>query len=630
MNVLTQELEVVLGPDTAELAFRIGLHSGPITGGVLRGDNARFQLFGDSMNTASRMESTGTRERVHISKQTADLLIAAGKTHWIKRRDEKIVAKGLGELETYWLILGKDERSEGTSQADDTESIVSDAKSIDEPKAVRSLSSKKMTRLISWNVDVLLRLLKQIAATRSGQHADHLSLLKQIAPTRSKSPSKQNVERVARRSSVTDTTVLDEVTDIISLPKFDAKTAEKLEDVDSIEIDEEVIVQLGSFVSSIAAMYQDNPFHNFEHASHVTMSVVKLLSRIVAPSNIACDDEGKVHALTLHDHTYGMTSDPLTQFACVFSALIHDVDHQGVPNAQLIAEKADIASFYEGRSIAEQNSVDLAWELLMDDDYVELRAAIYGGQGEKVRFRQLVVNSVMATDIMDKELKTDRNARWSKAFTEQPAQESPANVINRKATIVIEHLIQASDVAHTMQHWHVYRKWNERLFEETYKSYIEGRTTTNPIENWYKGELGFFDFYIIPLAKKLKECGVFGVSSDEYLNYAMRNRGEWERTGQEVVELMKSQVESRCSRTDDKISLHDEAEGERTRQVVSEEIKPQVESRGSETDGKMKLNDGADRERTRQEVVNSQVKSRRPEVDEKDKEGTPRRVIYFQ
>jgi hypothetical protein len=180
----------------------------------------------------------------------------------------------------------------------------------------------------------------------------------------------------------------------------------------------------------------------------------------------------------------------------------------------------------------------------MPNGNFDLQAAIYGGEGEKVRFRQLVVNSVMATDIMDKDLKNDRNARWSKVFTEQPAQESPADVINRKATIVIEHLIQASDVAHTMQHWHVYRKWNERLFEETYKSYKEGRTTTDPFANWYKGELGFFDFYIIPLAKKLKECGVFGVSSDEYLNYAMRNRGEWERTGQEVVEVMRSKFES--------------------------------------------------------------------------------------
>jgi hypothetical protein len=59
-----------------------------------------------------------------------------------------------------------------------------------------------------------------------------------------------------------------------------------------------------------------------------------------------------------------------------------------------------------------------------------------------------------------------------------------------------------------MQHWHIYRKWKERLRKELYKSYEEGHSTTDPTENWYKDELGFFDFYIVPLAKKLKECGV--------------------------------------------------------------------------------------------------------------------------
>ncbi len=83
---------------------------------------------------------------------------------------------------------------------------------------------------------------------------------------------------------------------------------------------------------------------------------------------------------------------------------------------------------------------------------------------------------------------------------------------NRKATIVIEHLIQASDVAHTMQHWHVYSKWNQRLFNEMYLSFKQGRSDQNPAENWYKGEIGSLDFYVIPLAMKLKTCGVFGVS----------------------------------------------------------------------------------------------------------------------
>jgi hypothetical protein len=40
------------------------------------------------------------------------------------------------------------------------------------------------------------------------------------------------------------------------------------------------------------------------------------------------------------------------------------------------------------------------------------------------------------------------------------------------------------------------------------------------------------------LAKKLKECGGFGVSSDEYLNYALWNRQEWEERGQEIVAEM--------------------------------------------------------------------------------------------
>jgi hypothetical protein len=50
LDSVTKQLELSLGPDTADLALRIGVHSGPVTAGVLRGERARFQLFGDTMS----------------------------------------------------------------------------------------------------------------------------------------------------------------------------------------------------------------------------------------------------------------------------------------------------------------------------------------------------------------------------------------------------------------------------------------------------------------------------------------------------------------------------------------------------------------------------------------------------
>ena len=182
---------------------------------------------------------------------------------------------------------------------------------------------------------------------------------------------------------------------------------------------------------------------------------------------------------------------------------------------------------------------------------MELRSVIYATEKELNHFRQIVVNAVMATDIMDKDLKDLRNLRWSKAFEDSEVIASCPHNTNRKVTSIIEILLQASDVAHTMHNWEVFREWNQCLFEEMSNAYENGRAEANPADNWYKSEIGFFDFYIIPLAKKLQESGVFGESGDEFVQNAQNNRDRWEREGQEmVVKMVVHRLRSRALRNE--------------------------------------------------------------------------------
>jgi len=188
------------------------------------------------------------------------------------------------------------------------------------------------------------------------------------------------------------------------------------------------------------------------------MSVSKLLSRIVAAEDILNADENAATSdddlgWSIHDHTYGITSDPMTQFTVILAAMIHDVDHSGVSNNQLIKEGNKLANLFHNKSVAEQNSTVLAWDILMDPRFQDFRRTIYATPYELDRFRQLMTNTVLATDIMDKELQSLRRNRWDAAFNIDPAisEEGTKDMVNRKATIVIEHLIQASDVA-TLAH----------------------------------------------------------------------------------------------------------------------------------------------------------------------------------
>ena len=83
------------------LAIRIGVHSGPAAGGVIGSRKFAYDVWGDTVNIASRLEQAGVPGRIHVSQQTRAM---AGNSYEFEARGP-IELRGLGAMPTY-LVLG--------------------------------------------------------------------------------------------------------------------------------------------------------------------------------------------------------------------------------------------------------------------------------------------------------------------------------------------------------------------------------------------------------------------------------------------------------------------------------------------------------------------------------------------
>ena len=82
------------------ICIRIGIHTGAVVAGVIGKKKFTYDLWGDTVNTASRMESHGEADKIHVSEEVFNILKG---TFTFEKRGE-IEVKGKGVMRTWFLV----------------------------------------------------------------------------------------------------------------------------------------------------------------------------------------------------------------------------------------------------------------------------------------------------------------------------------------------------------------------------------------------------------------------------------------------------------------------------------------------------------------------------------------------
>ncbi len=110
MTQYINSLEPVAGK---RLAFRIGINSGPAIAGVIGYKKFAYDVWGDTVNVASRMESQGTPGRIQITQQTYELL----KNDFVCESNGSMIVKGKGAMDTWFLVAPNRDESKMNEHA---------------------------------------------------------------------------------------------------------------------------------------------------------------------------------------------------------------------------------------------------------------------------------------------------------------------------------------------------------------------------------------------------------------------------------------------------------------------------------------------------------------------------------
>ena len=259
----------------------------------------------------------------------------------------------------------------------------------------------------------------------------------------------------------------------------DSAVAEKIHlaflDNPLIASSERAKAAMREIVNDIRSLYNRNRYHAYFHAGHVLLSASLLCKTLYTP-------------LSKMDH-----------FGLLFSALIHDIGHEGVFNSTLVSEGHIVAVTYNDVSCAEMHSIRTGLDILR-----KFQAELGFTNENYTYLRKLTVDLVLNTDLAD-----PWRGKTFKLRYDQFSDDGRLDMKNDNSKLVgMILMLKMSDVSSLLQSFETVLEWAHRFFDEQTVAFLNSRGPPVTCEVFDRNQVMFLSGYCLDIVHMAENSGI--------------------------------------------------------------------------------------------------------------------------